>query len=72
MLKEDAKHTKAPRRAVDKEYFEKLKNAPNTLKMSANFLAKGPNGERSLEEAWKSMPAGSTLMQNGKVIATKE
>ena len=58
---------------MDKEYFEKLKNDPNTLKLSMEFLAKGPNGEtRSLEEAWKSMPKGSTLMQNGKVIATKE
>ena len=59
--------------AVDKKYFEKLKNAPNTLRLSMEFLVKGQNGEtRSLEEAWKSMPKGSTLTRNGKVIETKE
>ena len=59
--------------AMDKKYFEKLKNAPNTLRMSMEFLATAPNGEtRSLEEAWKSASKGSTLTRNGKVIATKE
>ena len=58
---------------MDKKYFEKLKNAPNTLRLSMEFLATAQNGEtQSLKDAWESASKGSTLSRNGKVIATKE